>query len=83
MKQWIIQKNRRWFPHIHLKRINLKQMKKQVGEIICRDALKYVNESLKRKCPPRMERAIKQKIILKVEGHIMIRMKGILWEELL
>ena len=62
-------------------------MKKQVGEltslIICRDALKYANESLKRECPPRMDRAIKQKIIVKVEGHMMIRMKGILWEELL
>ena len=67
--------------------INLNGRKERIKEltnfIICRNALKYTNESLKRECPPGMHRAIKQKVVGKVEGHMMIWMQGILGKELL
>jgi hypothetical protein len=60
-------------------------MKKQIREptkfIICRNALKYTNESLKGERPPGMDRAIKQKVVREMEGHMMIWMEGILRED--
>ena len=57
------------------------QIREPTGLIICSDALKHTNESLKRECPPGMDRAIKQKVVGKVEGHMMIWMEGILGKE--